>query len=304
MGNLYGALDTKNKMKDGERPFPRPGYESSEGMSIEVSDVSFSYPNSKSEHDALSGVTFSIQPGQLVVIVGTNGSGKSTIIKLLSRFYDCASGSIRIDGIPIEEYRMDELRRGIAMLTQDHQLFPLSLEENVKLGSAEAEAMVDRGKIEESVSAAGAEGIVKNFSSGYDTVLEPVKKGYVSFAGQGNKDLEAMQKKLEKSINISGGEKQKLVAARTFMRLFTSSALKLVTVDEPSSALDPEAEYRLFANLRQGRKGRTMIFVTHRFGHLTKHADLIMRALLLSPAFILNIATSTNYFLFFSNIVA
>ena len=64
-------------------------------------------------------------------------------------------------------------------------------------------------------------------------------------------------------------------SARTFMRLFASS-IKLVTVDEPSSALDPEAEYQLFANLRKERKGRTMIFVTHRFGHLTKHADLVM----------------------------
>lgn len=167
-------------------------------------DVSFSYPSSGSERAALSGVSFTIQPGQLVVIVGANGSGKSTIIKLLSRFYEPTSGSILIDGIPIEEYRMDELRKGIAMLTQEHQLFPLSAEENIKLGSSEAEAMDDQEKIKESVLAAGAEGVVKNFSNGYDTVLEPVKTGYLSYAGQGNRELEAIQQNLDKPTSISG----------------------------------------------------------------------------------------------------
>lgn len=167
-------------------------------------NISFSYPSSHSERATLCDVSFTIQPGQLVVIVGTNGSGKSTIIKLLSRFYEHTSGSILIDGIPIEEYRMEELRKGIAMLTQEHQLFPLSIEENIKLGSSEAEAMDDQQKIRESVLAAGAEGIVKNFSDGYDTVLEPVKTGYLSYAGQGNRELEAIQNKLEKPTSISG----------------------------------------------------------------------------------------------------
>lgn len=254
-----------------------------------------------------------------MVIVGTNGSGKSTIIKLLSRFYEPTSGSILIDGIPIEEYIMAELRQGVAMLTQEHQLFPLSVEENITLGSSEVEAIHDQQKIGEAVSAAGAESIVENFSDGYGTVLEPATVGYISYTGQGNKELETMRKDLQKPSSISGElaprefhadlfslysprailqearnksslrmsdceyflvSRRYLIdittfSARTFMRLFTSP-IKLVAVDEPSSALDPDAEYRLFANLRRERKGRTMIFVTHRFGHLTKHADLIM----------------------------
>lgn len=167
-------------------------------------DVTFAYPSSHSERAALSNVSFTIQPGQLVVIVGANGSGKSTIIKLLSRFYEPTSGSILIDGIPIEEYRMEDLRKGIAMLTQEHQLFPLSIEENIKLGSSEADAMDDQQKIRQSVLAAGAEGIVKNFSDGYDTVLEPVKTGYLGYGGQGNRELEAIQNNLEKPTSISG----------------------------------------------------------------------------------------------------
>ena len=167
-------------------------------------DVSFSYPNSKSERASLSGVSFTIQPGHFVVIVGTNGSGKSTIMKLLSRFYEPTSGSILIDGIPIEEYIMAELRKGIAMLTQEHQLYPLSVKENIKLGSSEAEATADRQKIEEAVLDAGAEGIIKGFSDGYDTVLEPVTTAYLSYAGQQNRELEAIQKKLEKPASVSG----------------------------------------------------------------------------------------------------
>ena len=99
---------------------------------------------------------------------------------------------------------MNELRKGIAMLTQEHQLFPLSLQENIQLGSSEAEAMNDQQKIRESVLAVGAERIVKNFSDGYGTVLEPAATGYLSYAGQGNRELEAIQKRLEKPTSISG----------------------------------------------------------------------------------------------------
>ncbi|KIJ16673.1 hypothetical protein PAXINDRAFT_10381 [Paxillus involutus ATCC 200175] len=274
MQTLYTALDIENEMKDGATPYPRPGLADNVGMSLELRNVSFSYPNTKSERAALTNVSFTVKPGQLVVIVGANGSGKSTIIKLLSRYYDMTSGSILVDGLPIEEYRTEELRKGIAMLTQEHQLFPLSVEENLGLGSSE-EAMGDKEKLWESTRLAGAEGIVKNFSKGLDTVLEPVSTGYLSYSGQGNKELEGIFKDMERSASVSGGERQRLVAARTFMRLLTSP-VKLVTVDEPSSALDPEGEYQLFAKLREARKGRTMIFVTHRFAHLTKYADLIV----------------------------
>ena len=119
------------------------------------------------------------------------------------------------------------------MLTQEHQLYPLSLEENVKLGASHTEAMDDRQKVEEAVAAAGAESIIKGFADGYDTVLDPVSLGYVSYAGEGNKELTTMQENLQKLADVSGeltprflvvsffgyaqtcsigGEKQKLVA--------------------------------------------------------------------------------------------
>lgn len=275
MREFYAALEIENQIKDGDTPYPRPGYENALGMSLELRNVTFSYPNSGSDRPALSDVSFTIHPGQLVVIVGCNGSGKSTLIKLLSRLYDPTSGSILIDGIPLQKYRIQDLIRATAMLIQEHQLLPLSIRENVALGAPDEEAMKDLDRVEESVRLCGAEGIVKNLSEGFQTILEPVSTSYVSFYGQGNKELEAIHKTMRKSANLSGGEKQRLVAARMFMRLLSTSA-RLATVDEPSSALDAAGEFELFARLREVKKGRTMIFVTHRFGHLTRHADLII----------------------------
>ncbi|KAH7889214.1 P-loop containing nucleoside triphosphate hydrolase protein [Phlebopus sp. FC_14] len=265
VADLYRMINLENKMKDGETVFPRPGYKQSPGMSIEF--------HTKSGRPALTDVSLTIKPGQLVVIVGVNGSGKSTIIKLLSRYYDVTSGTILVDGIPIQEYRMQELRRGIAILTQDHQLFPLSMRENIGLGAPEEQ---NTNAMNEAARLAGADGVIENFKDKFETVLNPVSRTYISPRGHGNSELEEMRKAIEKPASVSGGERQRLVAARTFMRVLCSSSIKLISVDEPSSALDPAGEYQLFSRLREARQGRTMIFVTHRFGHLTKHADLIV----------------------------
>ncbi|KAH7926141.1 P-loop containing nucleoside triphosphate hydrolase protein [Leucogyrophana mollusca] len=273
MKTLYRVLDLKNTMKDGEIPYPPQSQFHEGGMELDIRNVSFTYPGSKAERSALADVSLSIKRGQLVVIVGANGSGKSTIIKLLNRSYDPTSGEILVDGRPIEDYQVMDLRQAIANLTQDHRLFPLSITENIGLGHPEM--MADRGKITEAAKLAGAHALIENFSAGYDAILEPVSTGYMSWAGSVNEDIHEEFKKMEKTAQVSGGERQRLVASRTFMRLF-SDDIKLVMVDEPSSALDPQGEFELFERLRQARQGRTMIFVTHRFGHLTKYADIIV----------------------------
>ncbi|OAX39483.1 P-loop containing nucleoside triphosphate hydrolase protein [Rhizopogon vinicolor AM-OR11-026] len=269
--NFYRLIDLRNKMKDGNMPYsPAAG---ASGVSLEVRNVSFSYPSGKSERDALKDVSFSIKAGQLVVIVGTNGSGKSTILKLLTRSYDATSGTILVDGHPIQDYQIADLRSATANLTQEHTIFPLSLSENIGIGSPSSATNLDR--ISQAAKLAGAQGIVENFTEGYDTTLEPIRTAYLSYAARGNEALEAEYAKMDKATAVSGGEKQRLIAARTFMRML-SEDIKFVTVDEPSSALDPEGEYELFKQLREARKGRTMIFVTHRFGHLTRFADLVL----------------------------
>jgi ABC-type multidrug transport system fused ATPase/permease subunit len=261
--NFYRLLDLKNKMKNGCTPYSPPA--DALGVSLEVRNVSFNYPGAKSERDALKNVSFSIKAGQLVVIVGANGSGKSTILKLLTRCYDATSGTVLVDGNPIEDYQIADLRSVTASLTQEHTIFPLSLSENIGIGSPSSATDLD--KITEAAKSAGAQDVIENFTNGYDTVLEPVKTAYLSYTGRGNELLEKEYEKMEKSTNVSGGEKQRLVASRTFMRML-SEDIKFVIVDEPSSALDPGGEYELFKQLREARKGRTMIFVTHRFGHL------------------------------------
>ncbi|KAI0774928.1 P-loop containing nucleoside triphosphate hydrolase protein [Trametes elegans] len=244
------APDKQNELADGKLTYPLP-QSSSKGMGFELRNVCFEYPGN-TEQGALKGVSLTIKPGQLVVIVGANGSGKSTLIKLLTRLFDPTSGTISVDGEPMPAYRQNALREATALLSQAHQLFPLSIRENIALGCVA-------------------------LPRGLDTALDPnLSRAYGNLVpDDGGDPLRQRLEALERPIEVSGGEAQRLVAARTFMR-FNSGKVRGVLVDEPSSALDPEGERALFENLRKAREGKTMIFVTHRFGHLTEHADLIV----------------------------
>ncbi|PBK60574.1 P-loop containing nucleoside triphosphate hydrolase protein [Armillaria solidipes] len=245
-------------------------------MSFELRDVSFSYPGSQSTKFALSNINLSIKPGQMVVIVGSNGSGKSTILKLLSRFYDPTSGpeSILVDGIPISRYRMTDLRRATATLTQDHSLFPLSLGEDIWLGYAER--VNDAEMIDRAAHKGGASHCLKKLERGKETRLSTGNEAYgYNLPDDPDHPLPTELENLQKNIELLGGETQRIVAARTFMR-FETGKVRFVAVDEPTSALDSEGGLSPFDNLIQAREGKTMIFVTHRFGHLTKRADLVV----------------------------
>ncbi|RDB22985.1 putative multidrug export ATP-binding/permease protein YgaD [Hypsizygus marmoreus] len=272
--NLYAASERKNKMEDGDLSYPRTEKAHEDGMAFELKDVTFAYPGSKSKNNALEKISLTIRPGQLVVIVGANGSGKSTIIKLLTRLYDPTSGTILIDQIPAQQYKATDLRQSMATFTQDHNLFPLSLYENIALGNPMA--ALDEEMVTKAAEQGGSLGFIKKLESGLDTILDSRNAAYaMNVPNDPNHPLQKQKAKLEKRINISGGEQQRVVASRTFMHL-SSGRVKFVAVDEPSSALDPEGEFELFQRLIASRAGKTMIFVTHRFGHLTKHADMII----------------------------
>ena len=181
------------------------------GRLNDVRDVTFSYPGTKTETPALAGISLSIQPGQLVIVVGANGSGKSTLIRLLSRLYDPTSGQILIDGKPSKSYRLHDLHQATAILSQDNQIYPLSLRENIALGFPEAAD--DTEAIIQAAKSGGAWGIIEKLKDGLETHLEPI-----DFAESCNledepdhpltKDLE----KHEKKADLSGGEKQRIVA--------------------------------------------------------------------------------------------
>ena len=134
--------------------------------------MSFGYlsEDDKEPRQAIRDVSFNISPSALVVIVGTNGSGKTTVLKLLSCLYRPNSGSILIDGKPIEAYKAASLHESTAVLTQNHQLFPLSIAENIGIGNPSH--LNDREKIAEAATRGGAEGVIKKLKNGLDHFLE------------------------------------------------------------------------------------------------------------------------------------
>ncbi|TFK33868.1 P-loop containing nucleoside triphosphate hydrolase protein [Crucibulum laeve] len=272
--DIYTKAYIQNKMKDGHLTYPHPENGSEAGMGFELRNASFAYPGSKLRQNALKDISLSISPGQLVVIVGANGSGKSTIIKLFCRLYAPHSGDLFIDGIPAEDYISSELREASTILSQENLLYPLSLGENIGLGYWEK--VMDTELISQAAKKGGASHLLSKLSEGMQTVLEPENNIWSrNFSGIPDHPLHQTRKNLSSNVDLSGGEKQRIAASRTFMRLF-SEKVKFVAVDEPSSALDPEGELQLFERLIAARKGKTMVFVTHRFGHLTKHADKII----------------------------
>jgi len=129
-------------------------------------------------------------------------------------------------------------------------------------------------RVREAAKLGGAtEAIKKLGEGGWEKTIHPVDTIYSSYNPMG--ELRELMDKIESRTELSGGEQQRLVASRTFMRIL-SGRIKLLVVDEPTSAMDPEGEFEFFENLRSMRSGKTVVFVTHRFGHLTKHADLIL----------------------------
>ncbi|KAF7357995.1 P-loop containing nucleoside triphosphate hydrolase protein [Mycena venus] len=272
LNDLYKMADLKNKVVDGDEAYPNSAVSTDRGMAFELKNVSFAYPGGKSKDNAIRNLSLKIPAGHLVVIVGANGSGKSTIIKLMSRLYDVDSGEILVDGIPIQKYRLGDLRKVQALLSQDLKLFPLTLAENIGLGNPDH--INDMKMVMEAAESGGASEVIKKLNDGAQAVLYPIQTAYGSQLENYPK-LQKILENLEQYAEVSGGEKQRLVAARTFMR-FLSGNIRFAVADEPSSALDPKAEHKLFQHLRESGDGKTMIFVTHRFGHLTKYADLII----------------------------
>ncbi|KAF8350299.1 P-loop containing nucleoside triphosphate hydrolase protein [Amanita rubescens] len=281
--DLYQILEIPNKIPDGTVPFPENQKSTETGISIEFRDVSFRYPDTNSY--ALRNVSFKIEAGQLCVLIGVNGSGKSTILKLIARIYDTTEGQILVDGIDIKKIRLDDLRRSISVLFQDYTLFPLSIKDNIGLGYPENAN--DDDKILEAALLGGADEIIRRLPEGFNTYLErPVTDHYSGhvegtiFHGRPT-DYSNIRRRAgmdaSSSKTLSGGQLQRIALSRTFMRsLTTELEVGLLLFDEPSASLDPVAEHELFERLRQLRGHKTMMFSSHRFGNLTRHADIIL----------------------------
>lgn len=283
--SIYAIDNVKNKVADGPEPFPENQQSLRSGISIEFRNVSFRYPGA--EGYALRNVSFKIGAGQLCIIVGTNGSGKSTILNLISRIYDPIEGTILIDNRDIKTLRLADLRAAMSILFQDFTYFPLSIRENIGLGNPTLAH--DNDKIREAARLGGAEEFIDELVDGFNSYIEPPVNKYYAPLAEGS--LMASGRRVDFSalkgvrglppghLGLSGGQRQRLAVSRTFMRSLaseTETSAGILLFDEPSASLDPLAEHDLFGRLRKLRGNKTMIFSTHRFGNLTRHADLIL----------------------------
>ncbi|KAG8699794.1 hypothetical protein FRC08_005098 [Ceratobasidium sp. 394] len=268
---LYEVLDLKPAMKDGDINYPDEEHAENKGAAIEFRGVNFTYP--MTEKPVLKDLSFTIKSGQLCVIVGENGCGKSTTINLLTRLYDSTSGTVFIDGRAIGEYKISSLRAATNVMYQDYRHLPLTVQENILLGCPDSKNP-EQG-VEEASKLGGSYDFVQKLPLKFSTNIEPEQTGFSSrHSGENTAEKYKKFVDAQKPTKLSGGEWQRLALSRTFMK--NSDQIRLLCYDEPSASLDPKAEYEIFERLRNLRGERTMIFVTHRFGHLTKHADLIL----------------------------
>ncbi|TDL21486.1 P-loop containing nucleoside triphosphate hydrolase protein [Rickenella mellea] len=269
--DLYAASEVENKLKDGYLPCPIDKGKVEFGAEIEFCHVSFTYPGSMQK--AINDVSFRVGAGQMAVIVGVNGSGKSSMIKLFNRLYDPTDGKILVDGLPLQSYKISDIRRSMAILCQEHPPYPVSLRDNIAFGLPDEE--VTDEDVELAARQGGASDFILKLQKGFKTTLDPVDATNCHYHSKMPAAFKELMEKKEKPTAISGGESQRLAASRTFLRLGGGN-IRLLAVDEPTSALDPQAEYELLQRLREQREGKTVIFITHRFGNLTKYADTIL----------------------------
>jgi len=242
LNNLFELMDTKTSLPLPAKPVPVDGALRGE---IRFEHVSFAYPDAK--ENALADLSFTISPGETIAIVGRNGAGKTTLFKLICRLYDPLDGRILIDGVDLRDYDPAALRRQIGGMFQDYVTYQATAAENIGLGSLAA--IADRDAIVKASRQAGSDGLIDGLPQGYDT---------------------ALGKWFDAGVNLSGGEWQKVALARAFMR-----DARILLLDEPTSALDAQAEYDLFERLRSLTRGRTAVYISHRFSTV-RRADRIL----------------------------
>ncbi len=212
---------------------------------IEFRNVSFTYPG-KSE-PALLDVSFVVRLDETVAIVGQNGAGKTTIVKLLTRLYDPDSGQILLNGRDIREYDLDSLRQVVGVIFQDYATYFFSARENIGVGRlAEIE---NRELVQSAAARSGADIAINKLPNGYETTLG---------------------RWFDEGYQLSGGEWQKVALARAFMR-----DAEVLILDEPTASLDARAEYEIFARMKQLTEGKMALFISHRFSTV-RLADRIL----------------------------
>ena len=264
---IFEVLDTESDIEDGpavpaERATGAPGEKVlpvSTG-SVEFRNVSFKYLATGTGEDVLRDISFSIRPGQFVAIVGGTGTGKSSLVNLIPRFYDATSGTVLVDGMDVRDYPLDDLRRRIGMVLQNNVLFSGTIRENLLWGmpeqtQADRDEMARRGitwetlveeRMVEAAKNAQAYEFIQNLPEGFDTHLE-----------QGG-------------VNVSGGQKQRLCIARAMLK-----HPAILILDDSTSAVDSATEGLIRESFKTNLKGTTVIIIAQRISSV-QYADEIV----------------------------
>jgi ATP-binding cassette subfamily B protein len=237
---LIELLNTRSPVKEPESPMVivRP----SGGAHLEVSNVSFAYP-SRTDKNALSELNFSIKAGENAALLGPSGAGKTSVFSLLLRFYDPQMGEIRLNGIPIQNMALKDLRQGIGLVPQEPVIFSTSAFENILYGNPNA----SKEEVYKAAKAAFADEFIEQLSEGYDTYLG------------------------ERGVRLSGGQKQRIAIARAILK-----NPPLLLLDEATSALDANSERMVQLALDKAMEDRTTLVIAHRFSTVKKCNPLLV----------------------------
>lgn len=233
---MFEIIDAVPEVKEAPEPL-RP--ETLRGE-IELKNVTFGYEPNK---PILKDVSFKVEAGEVLGIVGRSGAGKSTLVNLISRLYDTGEGEVLVDGVNVKKYGFRELRRNVAMVSQETYIFVGTVAENIAYARPEA----TREEIIRAAVQASAHDFICKMPQGYDTILGPANRA------------------------LSGGEKQRISIARAIL-----ADPKILILDEATSAVDTETELAIQKSLEQLEKGRTVLSIAHRLSTLRNAGHLIV----------------------------
>jgi ATP-binding cassette subfamily B protein len=234
----FGLLDAPSTIREAEHPHPLPRARGE----VVFARVEFRYPSRQGDRPVLDGVSFRVAPGETLGIAGPTGAGKSTIIKLLLRFYEVTGGAVRLDGHDVRELALADLRRNIALVSQDVYLFHGTIRENIAYRAEDASL----DEVVRAAKLAQLHDFVATLADGYDTMVG------------------------ERGIKLSGGQRQRLSIARAILK-----DAPILILDEATSSVDTETERAIQESLRTITAGRTALVIAHRLSTI-RHADRIL----------------------------
>lgn len=251
---VFEILDLKPLIREKENPVPVPDGP----LGVEFDDVRFAYPtadkvslasledvavlDSRGGEEVLHGISFRVEPGQTVALVGTSGAGKSTIAQLLSRLYDVDSGAVRFSGTDVRDVSFASIRQALGMVTQDGHLFHESIRSNLLLANPDA----TEEQVWDALRRARLEDLIRSLPDGLDTMVG------------------------ERGYRLSGGERQRMTIARLLL-----AQPRIVILDEATAALDSTSEAAVQAALGEALEGRTAVVIAHRLSTI-RNADKIL----------------------------